>query len=147
MKLGDIALDNDNLSPTAIKARTNHGGARPVFTASIERKDLILTHKPAWTNWDKIDPGMWLRTRSLLYIDKKILPPAPARPSPPPTASQPIAPPVPLTTKPTPKPPIKPFARPFAKPPTAKATPEKNIVKKSVVKWRAPIRHYRKKEF
>ena len=140
MKLGERVLDNDDLSEAAIKARTIHGGARPVFTASIERKDLILKDKPAWTNWYKIDPGMWLRTRSLLYIDKKILPPAPPQPSTPPVISRPIAP----ITKPTPKPTVKPIAKPLVKPTILKPTIVKSTPKKKfVVKRRATIRRYR----
>ena len=143
MKLGERVLDNDDLSETAIKARTIHGGARPVFTASVERKDLILKDKPAWTNWPKIDAGMWLRTRSLLYIDKKVLPPAPPIPQPstPPVVSRPIAP----ITKPTPEPTVKPFAKPFVKPTIVKPTPKKKSVRKFVVKKRATIRRYRNK--
>jgi len=48
-------------------------GERPVFTASIARRDLILRNKPAWVNWSGLDGGAWLRARSVLYIDAKTL--------------------------------------------------------------------------
>lgn len=51
-------------------------GVRLVFTASVERNDLILKNKPAWVNWGGLDGGAWLRARSALYIDGEILPAA-----------------------------------------------------------------------
>jgi membrane-associated phospholipid phosphatase len=51
-------------------------GVRLVFTASIERDDLIVKNKPAWVNWSGLDGGAWLRARSALYIDDEVLPAA-----------------------------------------------------------------------
>jgi hypothetical protein len=55
---------------------------RPVFTASLERRDLIITRpdKPRWVNDPRLEGGLWLRARSLLYIDAEVLPAAVARP-------------------------------------------------------------------
>lgn len=51
-------------------------GVRLVFTASVERFDLIVKNKPAWVNWNGLDGGAWLRARSALYIDDDVLPAA-----------------------------------------------------------------------
>jgi membrane-associated phospholipid phosphatase len=51
-------------------------GVRLVFTASVERGDLIVENKPAWVNWSGLDGGAWLRARSALYIDDEVLPAA-----------------------------------------------------------------------
>ena len=52
------------------------GDEVPVFTASIARQNLIV-QAPRWANDPKLDAGSWLRTRSRLYINEKILPAAP----------------------------------------------------------------------
>lgn len=57
-----------------IGVKEDDDGELPVFTASVARRDLILRNKPAWVNWNGLDGGSWLRARSALYIDPKILP-------------------------------------------------------------------------
>jgi hypothetical protein len=49
-------------------------GAIPVFTASIARRDLVIEKKP-WVNLPSVDAGLWLRARSRLYINARVLPP------------------------------------------------------------------------
>ncbi|PQV62997.1 Membrane-associated phospholipid phosphatase [Abditibacterium utsteinense] len=48
------------------------GDEVPVFTASIARENLIVK-APRWANDPKLDGGSWLRTRSRLYINDKVL--------------------------------------------------------------------------
>jgi membrane-associated phospholipid phosphatase len=57
---------------------TTPNAMRPIFTASIERRDLIIRQpgKPRWVNDPHLEGGLWLRARSLLFIDPKVLPPA-----------------------------------------------------------------------
>ncbi len=45
----------------------------PVFTASIARQNLIVA-SPRWVNDPRLDGGSWLRARSRLYINERILP-------------------------------------------------------------------------
>jgi undecaprenyl-diphosphatase len=45
-----------------------------VFSASVQQSDLKLERGPAWQNWAKLDPGLWLRARSALYFDPQLLP-------------------------------------------------------------------------
>ena len=144
VKLGEANSLDSGLSETARKARSAHGGARPVFTASIARRDLILKNRPAWTNWEKLEPGMWLRSRSLLYIDPKVLPLAEAQPVivKPPAPKPPIK--KPIVEKPAIKKPLikKPLVKkPFVKKPLAKPA----VKKKPFVRKRAPVRKYRKR--
>jgi membrane-associated phospholipid phosphatase len=49
------------------------GDEVPVFTASIQRRNLIVA-APRWANAPNLDSGSWLRTRSRLYINDRILP-------------------------------------------------------------------------
>ncbi len=61
-------------SHTQHEAIAPRHGVRLVFTASVERDDLIVENKPAWVNWSGLDGGAWLRARSALYIDDEVLP-------------------------------------------------------------------------
>lgn len=90
-------------------------GVRVVFTASIERDDLIVKNKPAWVNWSGLDGGAWLRARSALYIDDEILPAAPPSPKPAPAVA-----------------PLQPIEKTPAKP-AAPVKPPQKIIPKSVV--------------
>ena len=55
------------------------GDEVPVFTASVQRKNLILpAPAPAWLNAPGLDGGTWLRARSRLYINARALPDSPA---------------------------------------------------------------------
>ncbi|HVF11232.1 MAG TPA: phosphatase PAP2 family protein [Abditibacteriaceae bacterium] len=73
-------------------------GEIPVFTASVPRDRLRLANGPRWLNWPGLDPGMWLRARSQLYINARVLP-AVMPPMPQPTAT-PVPTPLP-TAAPT----------------------------------------------
>ena len=74
------------------------GDEVPVFTASIQRKNLILPPPaPAWLNAPGLEGGIWLRARSRLYVNARALPDSPA-PTPIPT-------PTPVPT-PAPTPPL-----------------------------------------
>ncbi len=136
--------------------------ALPVFTASVQKQNLILSDAPAWLNAPKVDGGLWLRARSQLFIDPEILPAAAPTPVPTPTVvptptAMPTATPiltptakpvvvVPAPVKPTvkPRPTAKPTSkpRPTTKPPTKRAVrraaPRKSVVKKR--RYRAPRR-------
>jgi membrane-associated phospholipid phosphatase len=120
--------------------------SRPVFTASIERRDLIIRqpNKPRWVNDPHLEGGLWLRARSLLFIDSQILPalktPAPTIIAPP-TA---IAPPIPA---PTPKAVAPKVVAPKVVAPKALtpktvapkvATPKKAVPKKTAPRHAAP---------
>ncbi len=50
-------------------------GAVPVFTASVARRDLTMLQGPRWLNAPDVDGGLWLRARSRLYINARVLPP------------------------------------------------------------------------
>ena len=69
------------------------GDEVPVFTASVQRKNLIVA-SPAWANAPGVDGGSWLRARSLLYINERALP---ASPEPVVVAPTPGASPMPST--------------------------------------------------
>lgn len=73
------------------------GDEVPVFTASIARQSLRI-QSPRWANDPKLDGGSWLRARSRLYINEKILPVIaalpPKKPLPIPTKLAPIAKPL-----------------------------------------------------
>ena len=134
--------------------------ALPVFTASIQKQNLILAKGPAWLNAPDVDAGLWLRARSRLFIDPQILP-AVAEPTPTPIPT-PTAVPTPTivpTATPLPQPTVAPTAKPTAKPvvvvpapvkptlkaqPTAKPTVRRAAPRKSVIKkrrrYRAPRR-------
>ncbi len=64
------------------------GDEVPIFTASVQRKNVVLT-SPAWLNAPSLDGGMWLRARSRLYINERALPPRPEPTSPTPPTSTP----------------------------------------------------------
>jgi membrane-associated phospholipid phosphatase len=123
------------------------GDEVPVFTASVERKNLVLkSPAPAWANSSTIDGGSWLRYRSLLFVNDKVLPdeapqsataspqfvtPTPIPPTPqvtpdlPPTPRAPGVVPVPGVVPGSGRPLVTPTARPTATPrslPTATAT-------------------------
>jgi len=139
------------------------GDEVPVFTASVQRKDVILA-SPAWLNAPGLDGGSWLRARSRLYINPRALPdtPAPtptAKPTPAPTQAP--APPIvapPVVTKTTASPPQTPSpvatttAKPIQTPvPSPKPSPSpikiapriagstKRIIARRVVARRRPI--------
>ena len=110
------------------------GDEVPVFTASIQRRNLIV-NAPKWANAPNLEGGLWLRTRSRLWIDDKILPTTPGKPQPtavPTSATPPVATPTAqatsgatitpkptvraqLTTQPTAQPTVKATVRPRAK--------------------------------
>lgn len=52
------------------------GDEVPVFTASVQRKNLYL-RSPAWANLQALDGGSWLRLRSRLFVNEKVLPETP----------------------------------------------------------------------
>ncbi len=64
------------------------GDEVPVFTASVQRRNLLLPPPaPAWLNAPGLEGGTWLRARSRLYINDRALPNVPApTPTPAPTA-------------------------------------------------------------
>jgi hypothetical protein len=49
-------------------------GTVPIWTASVERESLTLANVPAWLNLPNIDAGSWLRARSQIYINPRVLP-------------------------------------------------------------------------
>ena len=54
------------------------GDEVPVFTASIQRKNLIVANPAlAWLNAPGVDGGSWLRARSRIYINARALPDSP----------------------------------------------------------------------
>ena len=117
----DARLDNvDVVAIMQGDARTIDGSPMnfagdevPIFSASVQRKNLIVK-APRWANDPRLDAGLWLRARSRLWVNDRVLPvvsaPKPASPPlwVPPLAPTPLAP-TPLVT-PTPA------ARPTAKP-------------------------------
>ena len=105
------------------------GDEVPVFTASVQRRNLIVA-TPKWANDPNLEGGLWLRTRSRLWINDQVLPRLPAAPQlapvPTTTAPKPTATPNVKTTptmapKPTATPSVKVTPKPTAKP-TATAT-------------------------
>jgi membrane-associated phospholipid phosphatase/outer membrane biosynthesis protein TonB len=100
--------------------------SRPVFTASIERRDLIIrqANKPKWVNDPHLEGGLWLRARSMLFIDPQILPAAPETP-------KPETPKIESPEIPTPTPVPTPTLAP-------KKTVPKNTVPKKLTPRRAP---------
>ena len=121
------------------------GDEIPVFTASIQRRNLIVS-APKWANDPNLEGGLWLRTRSRLWINEKVLPktPAPTAPTlttpastatPKPTAAPtPTAMPnVALTATPKPKVRATPTVAPTVKP-TAKPTKIPSAMAKPIVK-------------
>ena len=94
-------------------------GAVPVFTASVARRNLHLANAPQWVNAAHVDGGLWLRYRSLLYINPRVLPasaPQSPKPTPVPTpAPVPTVTPAPTLTPlptPTPEPTVTPVPNP-----------------------------------
>jgi membrane-associated phospholipid phosphatase len=49
------------------------GDEVPVFTASVQRKNLIIEGN-SWANSPTIDGGSWLRFRSRIYLNDRVLP-------------------------------------------------------------------------
>jgi hypothetical protein len=49
----------------------------PVFTASVQKRNLRIINGPPWANARGVDDGLWLRARSRLFIDPQVLPPLP----------------------------------------------------------------------
>ena len=88
---GDTAQSADSLMRFA-------GDEVPVFTASIQRRNLLVAN-PKWANAPNLEGGLWLRTRSRLWIDDKFLPPTPEVPAP--TAAPKAMPTATPTTHPT----------------------------------------------
>ncbi|MDF2439512.1 MAG: hypothetical protein JWN98_496 [Abditibacteriota bacterium] len=75
----------------------------PVFTASVQRRNLRIIKGPQWANASGVDAGLWLRARSRLYIDSRVLPKASTVKTHPTVAPAAIPTVVP-TTAPTPMP-------------------------------------------
>ncbi len=77
----DAKLDNVDITGvvTGDAAQTDNslmnfaGDEVPVFTASVQRRNLIVK-TPKWANDPTLEGGLWLRTRSRLWINDKILP-------------------------------------------------------------------------
>lgn len=92
------------------------GDEVPVFTASIARQHLHVA-SPRWANDPKLKGGLWLRTRSRLFINEKILPALLKTPVPIPEPTS--APkPEPKAPKILDQPLIKPTVQPFPTPST-----------------------------
>mgnify|MGYP007115609255 CR=1 FL=1 len=72
----DARIDHvDVLGMKHLKTNTLYTeGGTPVFTASIDRSNLILHGDRTWLNAANTNPGLWLRARSLLYFNSQILP-------------------------------------------------------------------------
>ena len=113
---GDTAQSADSLMNFV-------GDEVPVFTASIQRRNLIVAN-PKWANAPNLEGGLWLRTRSRLWIDDKFLPKTPEVPTPTaaPTAMPATAPPTAATPPASATPNVK--ATPTIVPPTAQASPK-----------------------
>lgn len=113
---GDVAAREHSLMNFA-------GDEVPVFTASVQRRNLIVS-APKWANDPKLEGGLWLRTRSRLWINDQVLPRLLApTPAPKPKAAippQPQATPQPTATA-TPK--IAPAATPTIAPTAAANVP------------------------
>ncbi len=85
----DAKLDNVDITGvvTGDAAQTDNslmnfaGDEVPVFTASVQRRNLIVK-APTWANDPTLEGGLWLRTRSRLWVNDKILPRVPAAPKP-----------------------------------------------------------------
>lgn len=48
-------------------------GAIPVWTASIQRQNLVSNRFAPWLNAPNADAGLWLRARSKIYINERVL--------------------------------------------------------------------------
>lgn len=83
-------------SSAAIGDSTRDWHWTPVFTASVQRRNLRIINGPPWANVSGVDPGLWLRARSRLYIDAQVLPALPPMPTPLP---EPVS--TPLPARPT----------------------------------------------
>ena len=93
------------------------GDEVPVFTASIQRKNLIVA-SPAWANAPGVDGGSWLRARSRLYINERVLPATTS-----PVAVAPASSPAPRSTlRSSPTPTVRPGAS-GGKVPTSNSSP------------------------
>jgi membrane-associated phospholipid phosphatase len=83
----------------------------PVFTASVQKRNLAIINGPQWANAPGADEGLWLRARSRLFIDPKVLPAPPQTPPPPtPQANTPPTPTAAPTATPLPAPTATPVA-------------------------------------
>ncbi len=146
----DAQLDNVDITGVVTGGAQSGGNLMrfagdevPVFTASIARRNLVVS-APKWANAPGLEAGLWLRTRSRLWIDDKVLPSTPEVPtktatpttaatsganamtsataSPKPTVkAQPTAQ---ATVRPTAKATARPTAKPTATP-QVKATPRR----------------------
>jgi membrane-associated phospholipid phosphatase len=63
---GDASVIDDSLMRFT-------GDEVPVFTASVQRKNLIIEGNN-WANSPTIDGGSWLRFRSRIYLNERVLP-------------------------------------------------------------------------
>jgi hypothetical protein len=119
------ALHASNLAPSA---------PLPVFTASIERRDLIVHQpgKPKWVNDPHLEGGLWLRARSLLFIDPQVLPAAE------PTSTRTAAPPAPSQSS---------LKSPAIKNPVAKSAVPKSATAKPKPSQRVHRKYYKKRRY
>ena len=133
----DKQLDNVDVTGVTTGAAPNGdslmrfaGDEMPVFTASIQRRNLVVS-APKWANDPSLEGGLWLRTRSRLWIDDKVLPRTPESPQP--IAAPTVAPTALPTSAPTTvaTPSVKPMpsinATPRSSAPSATAAPQPTI--------------------
>ena len=92
-------------------------GAIPVWTASVQRKDLVSKKFASQLNAPNADAGLWLRARSRLYINERVLPRNVVKVSGAPTLFIETS-----STRSTPKAATKSFAPPMV--PSSKLTPK-----------------------
>jgi undecaprenyl-diphosphatase len=106
-----VALQPSYIKPISFSSARTLASEVPVFTASVERKDLVIhqDNKPAWINDSNHEGGAWLRARSLLYIDQKLLPSMPELT--PVVSTSPAVKPKPVAARPTPFPASNPWPR------------------------------------
>ena len=105
---GDAAQTSDSLMRFA-------GDEVPVFTASIARRNLKV-RAPQWANDPNLEGGLWLRSRSRLWINDQVLPPTPATLQPTATPKPSATPNVTATPKTTATPKITPTPNVTVKP-------------------------------
>ena len=113
----------------------------PVFTASIQKSNMVLRGKSAWANARGVDDGLWLRARSRLFIDTQVLPPTPeptATPLPTPVP-KPNVPVRPIVPRPVPKPQPKAAQKPKATKPKPRVVPKPRAKPRKYLR-RAPRR-------
>lgn len=120
---GDAAQTDNSLMNFA-------GDEVPVFTASVQRRNLVVK-TPKWANDPTLEGGLWLRTRSRLWVNDKILPRVPEAPKPTiaPTPKPITAPTIGATPKPTAQAPVAALIPPIGEiAPTATTAPTSLIV-------------------